>query len=125
MDLSEVFSIAGSAAPWIGVLIAGVLVTQFLSNVGTWEASVPWQIRAYTRLFVLIVFLYLLIMMGTVLVSGEKLKIFTDSGALIGDLLKTVIGAIIGALSMTISRDRDLDGIPDNEQVNIKPPIKE
>jgi hypothetical protein len=89
----------GTVGMWAGLLTMAVLIAQFLIQAGTWELSVPWQIRAFTRVFIVMVFLYLLTLMGTILAPETKVTIFTDSTKLIGDLLKMTIGAIIGALS--------------------------
>ena len=101
MDWSSLSGIA----PWVIGGVGALAVTHFLRSLGTWEIEVPWQIRAFTRIFVLLVFVYLLLFGLTALLGPDngKLDMFSQNIALVGDLIKTLIGALIGALSTTMT----------------------
>lgn len=84
----------------------GVLgvVAWFLQSVGKWTINVPWPVRTYTRILVLLTFVWVLFhFAGYTLQESdtERLALFTDSLEIVGDLIKTLIGAVIGALSAT------------------------
>ena len=98
------FSQLGGFAPWIIGAIAAIAITQFLLGLGKWESKVPWQVRAYTRVLVMITFVYLISYAGVLFVpeTSGKMDVLTTGVNLIGDLLKTIIGAVIGALSMSM-----------------------
>lgn len=120
MNVYTFLQILGNVAPWLIGAIAAACVTQFLKGLGTWETVVPWQIRAFTRMLVLLVFIYMLVSAAIAFLpdGGEKIKIFSNNLDLIGDLLKTMMGAVIGALSMSLKTvapgDEDGDGKVDN-----------
>ena len=104
----------------IGIGIGGLIIlTQFLIQEGRVEANIPWQIRAYVRILTMVIFIYLL-NMGIILfvpdTDAAKIKVFTDGINLSSDLVKTLLGAIIGAVSMSIAKDKNLDGKPDSEE---------
>lgn len=94
----------GGFAPWIVGAIAAIVITQFLLGLGKWEVQVPWQVRAYTRVLVMIIFVYLISYAGVLFVpeASNKIPVLTSGVDLIGDILKTIIGAVIGALSMSM-----------------------
>lgn len=99
----ENFSWLVSFTPWVVGITASIIITQFLLGFAKWEVFVPWQIRTFSRIFIVIVFVYLLLTAGALFVPDNgKLSVFTDNISLVGDLLKTLIGSIIGALSMSI-----------------------
>lgn len=114
----------GAWAPWIGVAIAATSITHFLLGVGKWEIAVPWQVRAYTRVLVLIVFVYLMLIGVTIMSPDQsaKMPIFNDAVALVGDLMKTMIGAVIAALSMSLKRDDEVTNLPPSQE---KPQVEE
>lgn len=103
----------GGYAPWIMGGIAAVAITQFLLGLGKWEIQVPWQVRAYTRVLVMIIFVYLISYAGVLILpeSSDKIPAVTAGVNLVGDLLKTIIGAVIGALSMSM---KDATKEPEN-----------
>jgi hypothetical protein len=111
-----------SLIPYLGVGIMGIVITQFLLTLGKWETYVPWQIRAFTRLFISVVFAYLLLIGFSFFApEGAKLQVFVDNTSLLGDLLKTIVGAIIGALSMSIKSPHTQDA--DENNGHSAPPI--
>lgn len=99
-------------APWLVGIIGSVLVTLFLLKLGHWEKTIPWQIRAFTRVLIIIVFVYLL-QFGAVMFLPEaisdRLEIFSKGIDLVGDSLKVFIGAIIGALATSMKEVYDDD----------------
>ena len=104
----------------IGIGVGGLIIlTQFLIQEGRVEVGIPWQIRSYIRILILVIFIYLL-NMGVILfipdTEATKIKVFTDGVNLSSDLVKMLLGAIIGAVSMSISKDKNLDGKPDSEE---------
>ena len=95
----------GAYTPWIIAIIGAVVITQFLIQLGRWEHNIPWQIRAFTRVLIMVIFVYLL-QLGILTFLPEKLaervEIFSGGLTLIGDILKILIGAVVGALSTSI-----------------------
>ena len=112
--ITEVMAAIGGWTPWLLGIVVAIVVTQFLLGLGRWEKAIPWQVRAFTRVLVLVVFVYLL-QMGVVTFLPEtyaaKLKIFSDGLTLIGDIFKTLMGAVIGALSASMKEADDDDDI--------------
>ena len=93
-----------------------IIITQFLIQHTKIDITIPWQIRTFIRILTISVFLYLFCLEIIIFVpetQTAKLKIFQDGLSWSGDLVKTLLGAIIGALSMNIAQDKDLDNIPD------------
>ena len=112
----------------IAIGIGGLLViTQFLIQEGKGNIKVPWQVNAYIRILTLLVFVYML-NMGVVLFIPEtdasKLKTFTDGVSLSGDAVKTLLGAIIGAVSVSIASDKKLSGLQKDEESTSPPPTE-
>ncbi len=101
-----------------------VIITQFLIQHSKLDVTIPWQIRTFIRILTISVFLYLFCLEVIIFVpetQATKLKIFQEGLAWSGDLVKTLLGALIGALSMNISQDKDLDNVPDDlERMPIK-----
>lgn len=98
----------------VGVL-AFLSIVVFLLQQSKGNNQIPWQLNAYIRIFVLVIFIYLLnmgIIVYTPALAEGKLKIFTDGAALSGDLVKTLLGAIIGAVSVSIAGDKTLQKEP-------------
>lgn len=97
-----------------------MLLTQFLIQEGkVGGAKLPWQIFTYIRILTMLIFIYI-INMGVILfipdAESGKIKLFTDGLSLSSDLIKTLLGAVIGAISMSLIKDRNLDGVPDEDQ---------
>lgn len=94
-----------------------IIIAQFLIQHTRLEVNIPWQIRTYVRILTIAIFLYM-INMGIILFipdsESARLKIFTDGTSLAADCIKTLLGAIIGALSVSVSKDKNLDGVPDD-----------
>ena len=112
----------------IAIGVGGLLViTQFLIQEGKGNIKVPWQVNAYIRILTLLVFVYML-NMGVVLFIPEtdasKLKTFTDGVSLSGDAVKTLLGAIIGAVSVSIASDKKLSGLQKDEESNSPSPTE-
>jgi uncharacterized membrane protein YeaQ/YmgE (transglycosylase-associated protein family) len=112
----------GTLAPWLIGIIGAFVVTFFLLRLGHWEKTIPWQIRAFTRVLIVIVFVYLLQMGAIMFIPeeyAERIKIFSEGIGLVGDIFKTFIGALIGALSMSMKEVYDDD---DQNPANNNPP---
>jgi hypothetical protein len=110
--MSNILPWVASILPIVGGIVAAIVVTQFLLALGRWESSVPWPVRAFSRVFVLVVFVYLLLIgIGGILPEGSAIKLgmVRDGLTLTGDILKTVIGAIIGALSVALKQKEEED----------------
>lgn len=88
----------------LGAAVVLGIVTFFLQSVGKWTINVPWPVRTYTRILVLLVFVWILFhLAGYTLGESDtnRLAMFSNSLEIVGDLIKTLIGAVIGALSAT------------------------
>lgn len=109
----EWISQLSSYTPWLIGVVAAIAATIFLTNLGKWEKTIPWQVRAFTRVLILVVFVYLL-QLGVIAFLPEeyagKVKIFSDGIALTGDIFKTLMGAVIGALSVSMKEVNDENG---------------
>jgi len=116
----------GGFAPWLVGIVASIIVTYFFLHLGKWEKTVPWQIKAFTRVLILIIFVYLIQLAAIVfLPNPDKIKIFSDGISLVGDIFKTFIGAVIGALSTSMSEVyKDDDQNPaNNDETNNTPVV--
>lgn len=96
-DLVLVLQILGAVA-FLGLLI------YFLQSIGKWEINVPWPVRTYTRILVLLVFMWITLHIAGYTLGAEndaRMELFSTSIKVVADLTKTLVGAIIGALSAT------------------------
>ena len=80
-------------------LISGILVvTPFLISFGKWDTEAPWETRATTRVFTMLVFLVLVLVAVTGMMpdtSERKIEFFSGLTVSMTDLMKLMIGAVI------------------------------
>jgi hypothetical protein len=93
-------------------IVAMSIVVLFLFIQSKGSDKIPWQLNTYLRIFSLVTFVYLLTM-GIIVsvpeISDTKMKVLTDCSALAGDLTKTLIGAIIGVVSVSVAGDKKIN----------------